>query len=158
MGPYDYNSYSEIFRQLKNSPIKTAFPGRIAFCHAEDVARAHLQAYERAVPGSHYTLGGTYASWLEMSKQICRLLGVREPRRATPGWVLKPVAHAMNAFASLSGKKPLLTPELLSLLHDTDDVTPADREKARDELGYQSRPLEQMVRDCFEWMKSEGRL
>ncbi len=158
VGPYDYNSYSEIFRQLKHSPIKAVFPGSIAFCHAEDVARAHLQAYERGSPGSHYVLGGTHTTWLEMSQKISRLLGVREPRRATPSWVLKPVAHAMTAFATLTHRKPLLTPELLSLIHDTDDIPLADRARARSELGYVSRPLDQMLEDCLEWLKSEGRI
>lgn len=158
VGAYDYNSYSQIFKELKYGKLKIAFPGRIAFCHAEDVAAAHVQAFEHGRNGEGYVLGGTYTTWLDAFQRICKIVGVAPPRRATPMWMLKTVAHGMNVFSKFAKSKPQLTPELLSLLRDAPDVDPQDKKKAANDLGYESRSLDIMLEDCHEWLKKENKI
>ncbi len=158
VGAYDYNSYSQIFKELKHGLFKIAFPGRIAFCHAEDVSIAHLQAYEKGKNGESYVLGGTYTTWLDAFQRICRLVGARPPKKPTPMWVLMGLASGMNLYASVFKSKPALTPQLLSLLEDAPDVDPKDQVKARTDLGYVSRPLDTMLKDCHEWLVREKRI
>ena len=156
IGPYDYNSYSQIFSNMKNGPVRLAFPGRIAFCHARDVAHAHRMAYEKGRNGEQYVLGGTYTTWLEAFRLICDSVGAPPPRTA-PIWLLTGAAYALQLTSYVTRKKPLLTPELVALLEDAPDVSYPEKRKAKEELGYESRPLDVMVRDCHNWLLREGR-
>ena len=156
IGKYDYNSYSQIFTALANGTLTRAFPGRIAFCHAGDVARAHVTAFNRGVRGENYVLGGTYTTWKEAFDLIADTVGV--PRvEVAPRWLLKTVAYWHCVRSMYTGEKPQLTPSLVNLLRDAPDVYEYEKQKAFDDLGYRSRSLEKMVWDCYEWMKKEGR-
>jgi nucleoside-diphosphate-sugar epimerase len=156
IGTYDWNSYAPLFRKMKNGRLRLCFPGRIAFCHAADVARAHIQAYERGRRGEHYVLGGTHTTWLEVFRKICGHVGAGDPV-VLPKWALMIAAHVMAVGAMVTGRRPMLTPELVRLLDDAPDVSEFDQWKAREELGYRSRPLEIMIRDCHEWLVREGK-
>src|SRR5258708_26423446 len=70
IGPYDYNNYAQIFSALRSGKIKAAFPGRIAFCHAADVARAHIQAFEQGRPFESCVLRGTYTALRDAFQRI----------------------------------------------------------------------------------------
>jgi nucleoside-diphosphate-sugar epimerase len=58
----------------------------------------------------------------------------------------------------LTGRRPTLTHELVDLLRDAPDVSFCDKRKAKDELGYESRSLDSMIDDCYNWLVQEGRL
>ena len=154
IGAYDRNNYAEIFLNMKNSPIRACFPGRISFCHAADVARAHIQAYEKGRRGEHYVLGGTFTTWFQAFRGICGRLGVGDPI-VVPKSILMIVSYFMVFGAMLTRKKPLLTPDVIRLLEDASDVSDFDQWKAREELGYRSRPLDVMIEDCYNWLVKE---
>ena len=156
-GAHDYNSYAQIFEVMRTSRLRPCFPGRINFCHAADVARGHISAYERGRRGEYYTLSGPYASWRDAFQVICDCLGAGKPR-TIPQWVLKPVSHLAALGGRLIGKKPTLTPDLVELVRDYPDLSTYEQRKAETELGYRSRPLEAMIRDCYEWLVRQGRL
>ncbi|MBY0471910.1 NAD-dependent epimerase/dehydratase family protein [bacterium] len=157
IGPYDYNSYSQIFQSLKKGPMRVAFPGSIAFCHARDVAIAHLQAYESGRNAESYVLGGPYTTWLETFQLICKKLQVPPPQVFSK-WKLAMIAYGMDFSSRFTGKKPLLSPELIKLVGPSPDVTPKEKRKAKLELNYESRSLETMVDDCHRWLVHEGLL
>ncbi len=156
-GAHDYNSYAQIFDVMRTSKLRPCFPGRINFCHAGDVARGQVSAYERGRSGEYYTLSGPYATWREAFGIICRCLGVGEPR-AIPEWVLRPASRLAAFGGRLAGRKPVLTPDLVELCRDYPDLGTYEQRKAEVELGYRSRSLEAMVRDCYEWLVEQGRL
>jgi nucleoside-diphosphate-sugar epimerase len=155
IGAYDYNSYAQIFLNMQNSPLRVCFPGKIAFCHAGDVARAHIQAFEKGKKGENYVLGGTYTTWKDTFNRICAILGVGAPI-VLPKWLLMIVSTFMAGGAWLTRKKPLLTPQLISLLKDAEDVPDDEKRKAAVDLGYRSRSLDVMIRDCYLWLVGEG--
>ena len=158
IGPYDYNGYGQLFPLLKSGKLKAAFPGRIAFCHAADVARAHIQAFEKGRSFESYVLGGTYTTWLDAFQRIARRMGCTPPSRVLSSLELKVSALAQSIASWFTAHKPEITPELVDLLHDASDVSFCEKRKARDELGYESRPLDSMIDDCYNWLVREGRL
>ena len=159
VGAYDYNSYAQIFTELKHGTYKLAFPGKIAFCHAGDVARAHIQAYEKGRTGEHYVLGGPYVTWLEAIQLIAKAVGTTSRIRTAPPWLLHLVSRYFAFVSFFTGKKPLLTPELVRLVTERcADVSYYDKRKAKLHLGYESRPLAMMIQDCYEWLVREGRI
>jgi dihydroflavonol-4-reductase len=158
VGAYDYNSYSQIFSYIATSKKIFAFPGRLAFCHARDVANAHIRAFETGRTAEHYMLGGTYTSWLDFSQRIADAIGSSCAVKAAKAWQLLLVSYVMGVRAFFTRKRPMLTPSLVTLLKDAPDVPYGERRKAREQLGYESRPLGTMIEDCLHWMLAEGRL
>lgn len=55
-------------------------------------------------------------------------------------------------------KKPVLTPQLVRLVRHEPDITSYDKRKAKEHLGYESRPLDVMIQDCYDWLQVEGRI
>lgn len=158
IGKYDYNSYSQIFTGIKEGKLTSAFPGRIAFCHAEDVAKAHLNAFYFGKKGEKYVLGGPYTTWLELFKKISKRLDVKPVDTTYNKTVLYLISLIMELYSFFSGKKPMLSLQLVSLLKDAQDVTMYDKRKSSTFLQYHSRSLDQMVDDCYNWLKSEGKI
>ena len=58
----------EVRRLIHEGKLKGAPPGSFAFCHVREVARAHVAAAEQGKNGANYLLGGTHASFLEMTQ------------------------------------------------------------------------------------------
>lgn len=154
IGKYDYSSYSKIFIDMKNNKLKLALPGKIAFCHAEDIALAHLKAYEKGRNCEHYVLGGVYTSWYNLFFEVTKILGVSKPI-VVPQFPLLIFSYILNFISYFTGKAPLVTPDLVVLLRDTSDVTYYEARKAREDLGYKSRSFTEIVRSCYNWMKEE---
>ena len=158
VGAYDYNSYAQIFTGLKSGKIKNVFPGKIAFCHANDVAKAHILAYEKGRCGEHYVLGGTYTTWLDFFIRIAKLVGVKPIKKSTPEWLLRIVVYWELSYAALTGKKPMITFDLLDLVIADPDLSYYEKIRSQEELGYESASMDQMIADCYAWMKKEGRM
>lgn len=159
VGAYDYQNYSQIFKMLKSkNPIKVVFPGNICFCHARSCARGHILAYEKGRSGESYEMGGPFATWLEFCQRICRIMGVPEPKHATPFFVLKPLAYFLHYLSMIFNFRPPITPGLIGLLEGQGDSSEAEKKKAYEELGYQSSSLDAMIEDCYQWMLKEKML
>lgn len=155
IGPYDYNHYKKIFDMMKKKHgPKIVLPGRIAFCHAIDVASAHIKAFESGRKGEDYVLGGEFTSWLDCAQRICKIYGTSPPRKPVPLWFLKIVSYGMLLWARLSPSfKPDITPAMIKLLHDSCDVSLYHQMKARNDLGYNSRSLDEAIMDYIHWEK-----
>jgi len=161
LGKYDYSTYSSLFTGINRGKIKKALPGQFAFCHAEDVARAHVQAYKHGKPGQRYCLDGPWATWLEVFWRIARLAGSDPIIETIPVWQVRLTSYAMVFWSFFSGKRPLLTPEISSLLVSDNKHTPELWEMTaitREDLDYRSRPISNMIEDCYSWMAENDRL
>lgn len=155
IGEYDYNTYSQIFKDLKNNKIIAVPPGRIAFCHARDVAIAHIAAYEKGRCGEHYVLGGEYTTWLDAFQKIAIAVGATPPRKPNSKALIMFLAYTLTFISIFTKKKPPITPELVSLLEDAPDVSFYEKRKALIDLNYKSRNLDQMISDCHHWLIKE---
>lgn len=156
IGAHDYNSYGQIFEHVK-SGSKLVFPGRLDFCHAQDVARAHISAFHNGRSGEYYILNGEYNYWLYIFGEMARVMGVVPPLRATSQRKLYAIASMMELWANISGKRPLLTRELLFLVKDAPPISQFEIDKTIRDLGYASRSAKTAIRDCYEWMKTKTR-
>ncbi len=158
IGKYDYNNYSNFFNYLKKSKIKISLPGCLMFCHAQDVARGHVQAFENGKKGESYFLFGEQHSWYDVFEKITKLLKVRRPIRPFPRWVYYTTTHLMLWF-NFSGKEPPLTPDLIQLMCDTNgNITKEEIEKSKLDLNYKSASLDDALQDCYDWLIAENRL
>lgn len=103
--------------------------------HRDDVADGILLALDRGSPGEAYVLGGELTTLGAMAATVARLSGRRTPRSLPPA-TLRLVAR--------------LSPRFRDLVASSDGVTYwASDAKARRELGYAPRGMEQGLRDTF---------
>lgn len=155
LGRYDTRNYARLVTLIARGRLPGVPPGSLSFCHAREVARAHLAAAERGRAGENYLLGGTDASLLELVRAIGEALSKPVPRRATPAWALRALAALGALGARFTGRPPTLTPEAARMV--TREVF-CDCSKAVRELGFRTVPLREMVSDCVGWLAAEGRL
>lgn len=155
VGPYDLRNWSSLIRLAALGRLPGVPPGRGSFCHVREVARAHIAAFERGRTGENYLLGGADASYLEMVREVCTLVGAAPPERATAAWKLKSYARLTTWAYPVTGRKPRVTPESAALGSATMVCRDA---KAVRELGHRAVPLRDMLADCLGWMRSEGLL
>jgi dihydroflavonol-4-reductase len=118
-----------------------------------DVVSASIHAIESGRKGEKYILSGEFCSLKELSAMISSISGCRIP-------VIVPVPLARLAcpffmfFSSVANKQPLYTYQSLDIL--VNSPVNISNAKARKELGYKPRSLEQTLRDAFDWYKKNN--
>lgn len=153
MGPYDAVNWVRMIRLVCEGKLPGVPPGRMSFCHVEEVARAHIAAFECGRRGENYLLGGTDAPLAELVRVIGEVAGVTPPARVTPAWLLRAVGQAGEWMSLVTGREPRVTPESARMA--TRDIG-CDCSKAERELGFRRVPLRRMVQDSYDWLKAEG--
>ena len=158
LGPFDFEPSlsGQMLLDFHRGHIPMLTPGGADWVDVRDVADATLAALDGGQNGSVYLLGGRYASIGDLAATIGRVTGRRVPRLVAPEWLLRSSLPLMGAWARLSGTPARFTAEMLDTLRDHPKVV--STEKARQELGYSPRPLEETLADAFEWFKSAGYL
>lgn len=152
MGPYDAVNWVRMIRLVCEGRLPGVPPGRMSFCHVDEVARAHIAAVERGRRGENYLLGGTDAPLAELVRVIGEVAGKPVPTRVTPAWLLRAVGQAGEWVSQVTGREPRFTPESARMatrhLH-------CDCSKAERELGFRPVPLRRLVEDSYAWLKAE---
>jgi dihydroflavonol-4-reductase len=154
IGPYDTSSWARLFRLVASGRLPAVPPGGGSFCHARAAAQAMVAAAEQGRIGHNYLLGGAQASYLGLVKAIADSLGIRRRVVAMHPAILAGYARIEEWIAPMFGREPDVTRDAVSLLSQN---LYCDSRKAQRELGYQPRPLQEMVDDCRNWMR-EARL
>ena len=152
IGCYDTRNYAQLVTLAASGRLSSVPPGSLSFCHAREVARAHIAAVTRGRTGENYFLGGADASFLELVREIGTALGRRVPARATPAWVLRALGALGALHAAITGQPPALTPATASMMSRN---MSCDCGKAVHELGFKTVPLADMVADCVRWLAAE---
>jgi dihydroflavonol-4-reductase len=155
LGPGDlHGSSAGTIVALARRRIPGYVEGGASFCDVRDVARAHVEALERARTGEIYTLGGHNLTTTEMVTRVCELSGAPVPRKL-PFSAAMALSAAEEITAGLQKRRPSLTRDLVraAALY-----TFASSDKARAELGYAIRPFDEMVSDTLRWAISAGKL
>ncbi len=121
--------------------------------HVDDVARGHVLALTKGVPGRRYILGGEDVSLQAMLAEVARLVGRKPPTLRLPRTPLMPLAVVSEAWGRMTGREPMLTRDALRMAKYRMFFS-SDRAKA--ELGYQARPWQAAVADALGWFREAG--
>lgn len=153
MGPYDRNNWSQLFTMIQQETLPGVPSGEGSYCHVREVAKAHIAAFEKGRAGENYILAGTDCSFLEVVTKIGQLLNKPTPNKPVPALLLKLLGRLAYWGSLVTNKEPNMTPEKALMV--TKRVV-ATSKKAVEELNYNDRvSIDEMLQDCFEWMKSE---
>jgi dihydroflavonol-4-reductase len=113
------------------------------FVDMEDVADGHLLAADRGRPGERYILGGVNLGWPELIDRVADLSGVRHPILVLPTAVGR-----LARIREAAGIPGAVSAEASNLMGQDWRFT---SKKARRELGYESRPLDDTIGETIDW-------
>jgi len=151
LGPHDYrlSEIGEVIVMFSRFPVPAGMDGCYDFIDVRDVATGHVLAAERGRKGESYLLSGSRMTVREMMSILAGLAGRAPPRIFIPLKVAAGIAAFAPLFEKVTGRRSLLTPYAVHTL--AVDFEIRDR-KAREELGHAPRPVEQSLRDAWQWM------
>lgn len=155
-GPGDTSALGALLKQYLRGKLR-AIPKRTAFCwaHVGDVARGHVLAMEKGKPGQTYMLAGPAHTLEEAFELAERITGVKAPRLRVPPAALKTASVLVRPLERLVKLPPAYTAEGLRVTAGTTYL--GSNEKAKRELGYEVRSLEEGLEDTFEALNKELR-
>jgi dihydroflavonol-4-reductase len=156
LGPWDWKPSSG--RMLLNVGRGRGWwspPGGNDFSDVRDVAAGVLLAAEKGERGRRYLLGGVAMSYLEAWRLIARTAGVRGPigaahRKMPLVWLTGGLG---SLWGRMTGREPVINLAAVRMAGLSRWVS---SDRARGELGYRTRPVEETVRDAWEWFRSYG--
>lgn len=119
-----------------------------------DVAEGHLLGALRGVSGRRYILGGDNVTFAEFSAKIAALAGKKAPSFVMPTRALTAVGRIAEWTATwVTHKQPLMTERSVSYLAGRWHWYSTAR--ARRELGYSPRPLDDGIAASVAWFISQ---
>jgi dihydroflavonol-4-reductase len=123
------------------------------FVDVRDVARGHVRAAERGRPGERYILGAHDMSWVDLVERVAKLSGTRYPVAVLPAEIGAPARRVQSLGVPL----PVSAEGVVLMAQNWRYSS----RKARRELGYRFRPLDDTLRATIEWYRElidSGRL
>lgn len=139
-------SSTELVRRFLRRDLPGYVDGALNIVDAEDVARGHLLADERGVPGERYILGNRNFTLDRLFADLGRLSGVEPPALKLP----LPAALALARAAEAMPGRPAVT---------VDEVRAAAQwwayrsNKARRELGWKPSHHEDTLQATIDWYR-----
>jgi nucleoside-diphosphate-sugar epimerase len=120
------------------------------YVHVEDVVSGHLLALRKGKAGERYVLGGDNISYLELFQHTRKASGVKHPLFKVPLWLMLAAAFMMKGLAGLTGRPPLIVPNLVRKFNHNWIVS---SRKAIQELGYKPRKAEEGITQTVQWIQ-----
>lgn len=148
-GPGDTSQMGGLMRRAGRGRFELMPGGGTGFCwsHVEDIARGHVLAMERGRVGETYMLAGPCRTAREVLGMLPGITG--RPLRGVfmaPA-VLKASARLMSLVEKVAPVPADLSSEAMRVVAGTTYY--GSDAKARNDLGWQARPLEQGLRETF---------
>lgn len=148
-GPGDTSQVADLLEQFFAGRLPLLPFPELGICmtHVEDIAGGILLALDEGRLGEAYVISGPATTMREAIETVARVSGRKAPKRALPTGLMK----AMIPIGPLVGKVMGQPPNLRELISSADGVTFwAGYEKARRELGYSPRGMEEGLRQTLE--------
>ncbi len=139
-GPGDTAQTGELIAQVvrgKRPPVPRA--GGVCWAHVDDVARGHVLAMEKGVPGESYMLAGPRATLADALGKVAAIAGTRGPL-VLPGRMVAAMATLMAGLGTVVPVPAGFAAETMRAGLATYYGTAA---KAERDLGWRARPLDE---------------
>jgi farnesol dehydrogenase len=121
------------------------------YVHVEDVVSGHLLAMQKGKAGERYVLGGENISYNQLFQYIRKASGVKHRLFKVPRWIMLAVAISMKGITVISGRPPLIVPDLVRKFSHNWIVS---SQKAIRELGYDARNAEEGIKQTIQWIQN----
>jgi len=157
IGPWDYgiSNIGQLIIDFASGHLRSYVRGAYDFVDVRDVAEGLVLAAEKGQPGRHYIFSGAQVQVQDLLRELERNIG-----RPAPTFEIPPaLARAAGVLASvcyrLIRRRPVFTAYSIDVLRSNSQISSA---RAREELGFSTRPWQESIRDHIEWFRAEGML
>jgi nucleoside-diphosphate-sugar epimerase len=147
-GPGDHSELGNAIEMTRKGrmPMIPFADMRMSFVYVDDVAEGIILAFEKGQIGESYILAGERATMRDLVQTTARLTGRREPKRELPTGIMRASAPLGPVIGPLMG----FPPNFRELISVSDGVSYwMTDEKARNQLGFAPRGLEQGLKDTL---------
>lgn len=154
-GPGDTSQSGELIRDYLRGKLPFMPVGlEVCWSHIDDVARGHLLALEKGRPGESYIIAGPCHSYEEMFSIAEEITGIRKPGLRVYPWASRGLAVLASILTGLGIQLPdRYQPETLRVAAGMTYL--GSNEKARRELGFEARSLENGLRTTLPALQAE---
>lgn len=154
IGPWDWKPSSGRMLLAVGKRFAALAPtGGCSICDVRDVAGGILAALERGKSGRNYILAGFNLTYLDIWRLFARIGGSRPPLGRLGPAMRFLAGQTGDLFGRLRGREPEVNSAAIAMSSLFNYYSSG---RAQAELGYQNRPLEETVKDAWEWFKSYG--
>jgi dihydroflavonol-4-reductase len=143
----------QIILRLLKREVPVLGAGSLSVVDVDDCAEGHVLAEERGRAGERYILTGHDVTLRDLAARLGRLANVRVPTVVLPRAIGLPAAAVIEATARRTGKEPLVTYKEARF---TSASPHFESDKARRELGFRARSLDETLSRAVEYFRSEG--
>jgi dihydroflavonol-4-reductase len=154
IGPFDkrHSFLGQALIKIYRNKLPFIVSGGYNWVDVRDVVSASIQAIEAGRNGENYILSGKYCSLRDLAVMISEISGCKIPG-VIPVSLAQLACPFFKIYSTISNKEPLYTYQSLNILINS--PTNISSAKAIKELRYNPRPLEQTLRDTFDWYRQE---
>ncbi|MGB8644613.1 MAG: NAD-dependent epimerase/dehydratase family protein [Anaerolineae bacterium] len=132
---------------LNHMPIMFGARSGVTFAHVDDIADGHILALEKGKPGESYILAGPPITYKQVMELCEKATGIAGPKIWLPDRMAGLNARLLAPIERMGIHIPMLSAESLQTLDHYTFWATAD--KARRELGWQTRPLEETFKEVL---------
>lgn len=157
IGPYEFikSNMGQLIIDCANGTMKASIKGGYNFVDVRDVAEGIVLAEEKGKPGECYILAGHSITIKELMTIIERLTGKKAPKFIIARWFAYITGALSEVYYKIVHEKPLFTSYAV---YTTGTNHNFSIEKAKKELGYTIRPIEETIKDTIDWYKQRGEI
>lgn len=128
-------------------------PGGRNYICVKDAAKGIANTLEKGKIGESYIIGNENLSYKEAFSKMAVELGVKPPTRSIPKWALLVYGRFGSLLAGITERKPTVSWPMAKIACDAHYFT---AEKAIRELDLPQSPIEEGIRESFNWLKNNG--
>lgn len=154
-GPWASAGIDGMLRDALRGRLPALPPGGLSTAFIDDVAEAHVAAFDRGRPGERYLLADGFATGRELVGAAVEAAGRGRVPPTIPTGLARALARGGEALSRVIRRPPLIG---VGQLHFLLWEARADSSKARSELGADFRDWREGIRATVEWMLAEERV
>jgi dihydroflavonol-4-reductase len=154
LGPWDWKpSSGRMMLEVAKKFTPLAPSGGFSVCDVRDVRTGVIAALKKGVVGRRYILAGWNLSYFELWKKFAAISGSSAPWFPAGPMQRFCIGRFGDFMYWLSGKEPDFNSAGMRLSSQQHRFS---SQRAQTELGYEIRPLEETLRDTWQWFQDYG--
>jgi dihydroflavonol-4-reductase len=155
-GPFDHRPTpsGKVVLDYLNGRMPGYVDTAMNVAHVDDLAAGHLLALERGRQGRSYICGGENITMAELLRTLSTVTGLPPAERRFPS-IFPKIAGYVSSFVEgdVLGREPRVSLEAAQMASTTMTF---DDSRAREEIGYSSRPASLALFDSAQWFVEHG--
>lgn len=151
LGPYDWKPTSgRMMQAVAKKFLPVAPSGGITVTDSRDLAKTICSICRRPPPHDHYIVADHPLPYFDLWKKMANVTGGSAPlwRMKTP--LRRIIGFGSDFWTRMTGNEPELNSALLAMSRQFHYY---DSSRAKSELDYQPRALDETLKDAWDWLK-----